>query len=1204
MATSANGPPANRPKILTTTITAYISEDEDTNDPNDKQFVTLSNGIQDSSNTKTEVNNSVAVPDAPLLSGNCSQIPESSQSNEVYNTPKDGMEASESNGNSNPEIKQPDTETVQLDSNFDNLSHSSSESATSAKEAISDMLRKNKGKRIRSLKHSIIIIFTAPKQFDDGYEDDGFILKAKRRTGDKPNNGHVAAVNPDIDVEDEDMNRINYLFGEYEYEDKEDPKEESEEESILSDPSDLHQESPAEDDLVEDDIENYGKRDKVREKNVFIDDEAIEDNKQEAEPSISEPRFSSDDGSDSNDEEDRAIRAPLRKKDFLDDEAVEDNNLKTLYGWSDCSGSEDGAENWKWAHEGNSEDESESCGESLEDSDESIGDESVEDLEDESVEDLEDETVDDENETVTSSQSGVGLRSGFLDSSDEDDVIGQRAERRRKCKSRPKVIDDEDENSDNNGDLEKEVQVIGAIEKGASISIKTQEQSNEDVEEIDVVSTSSVFSVAPLDPSYQPGRNNRQIFKVTPLETSNQNRIPKSPVKRKLTDKGSMSECVAKKSRACSLSDDFILGHDLIISIDSKNVAQWDAPESVDKLKNLLQKALEKRITSISVKKFQDAVDSRTVVIGLNLNIEHAYDAVVKGPSADNAKEVKSFKAFWGNKVEIRRYPDLSVLASVHFPAATLAEKRNIVPRIIHHIVCKHFVIGQQDIIVFDTEITKVLICRRQSRGTGEEELFSVAESFDALKKKLRDLEDLPLGVSSIRGISPVFRGAEVFLLTAPSYVKSESKDKLSGQHGCLKLSNELKYIPQLVKPYEMVVELETTGKWPDNITALRQVKTQIHYNFMAQIHIKFQLPVKLAEQFLDVVHDGYVFRIHIVCKKEIVLLRQFQSDTGLMLAKRGKFPEADELELRNEFLPTLTSALNGISTRFLTYNTVVRLAKRWLSSQYLSDLLTELVIELIVARIYLSPSDRGYSAPPNSPLTGFMRFLELVCRFKWSQQPLFIELNSDFTEQKMSLIKKNFQLTKSRPPFMICTPYDMFPGAFTQVNGVVNSSSIFDTFVRNAKSTFDCLMDMIQSPRSFNFMKVFHHPIDDYHVIIQIKHEFIATSALSLESNIVLPPNKGKKTSKNCLMPVIDFDVVEQFIKSLRVCYEKEALFFFDRYGGTKILVCFTPETIQKFSKNKSGYQSTDYEQMLENVRSMGHGIVESIQINSEKWV
>lgn len=58
----------------------------------------------------------------------------------------------------------------------------------------------------------------------------------------------------------------------------------------------------------------------------------------------------------------------------------------------------------------------------------------------------------------------------------------------------------------------------------------------------------------------------------------------------------------------------------------------------------------------------------------------------------------------------------------------------------------------------------------KQSLGTGEEQHLEVMAAYQELSKYLRQLKDIPLGISSVQGISPVFRHTEVSSLDKDQY--------------------------------------------------------------------------------------------------------------------------------------------------------------------------------------------------------------------------------------------------------------------------------------------------------------------------------------------------------------------------------------------------------------------------------------------------
>ena len=79
--------------------------------------------------------------------------------------------------------------------------------------------------------------------------------------------------------------------------------------------------------------------------------------------------------------------------------------------------------------------------------------------------------------------------------------------------------------------------------------------------------------------------------------------------------------------------------------------------------------------------------------------------------------------------------------------------------------------------------------------------------------------------------------------------------------------------------------------------------------------------------------------------------------------------------------------------TRHPSASSVVRLARRWVASHMLSDMIPHEAIELIVAKIYTeSTTERSNSkvesidTPPSTVVAGFLRFLHLLSSHDWAR--------------------------------------------------------------------------------------------------------------------------------------------------------------------------------------------------------------------------
>jgi hypothetical protein len=85
-----------------------------------------------------------------------------------------------------------------------------------------------------------------------------------------------------------------------------------------------------------------------------------------------------------------------------------------------------------------------------------------------------------------------------------------------------------------------------------------------------------------------------------------------------------------------------------------------------------------------------------------------------------------------------------------------------------------------------------------------------------------------------------------------------------------------------------VIIQLEGSGKWPNHRKAL------------------------------DVLQNGFIFRIIIVCHKELVLLRRIKTSEGLIKTIDSEI--ADNLEFKTEILPKISSALNAINRKYVCF--------------------------------------------------------------------------------------------------------------------------------------------------------------------------------------------------------------------------------------------------------------------------------------------
>ncbi|CAG2178304.1 unnamed protein product, partial [Oppiella nova] len=548
------------------------------------------------------------------------------------------------------------------------------------------------------------------------------------------------------------------------------------------------------------------------------------------------------------------------------------------------------------------------------------------------------------------------------------------------------------------------------------------------------------------------------------------------------------------------------------------------------------------------------------LTFGLLINEEYAYNTIERGPEADT-EEAKDFKDFWGSKSELRRFQDNSICEAVYWTAKTLSQKRQIVSEALEFILINILDIDSTAMLSTGALLNPMVELKNLKfddknvmYGTGEEFFISLSHKLDSLSKKLRSLEGLPLTVTHVQSIDPVFRATEVFPPLAMNSGKS---------YNVLKNCNAFdllidQRVPKYFKPLKVIIQLEGSGKWPDNVQAFRRVRASFHIELAKRLSKQYGLVSHPGVDYVDVYDTGHVFRVIIGSHKELVLLRQIQTPDGLV--KRVDSEVADRLETTYEVIPKINGALNALSRRCLCYGISCRLAKRWIGSQMLAHYLDDMAVDLIVAHIFLNPNP--YTVP-NSPTVGFIRFLSLICDHNWKITPLIVDLNGDLEEGVVTDMNAKFMKNRSKYAAMFVTSgYDKRLSEWTHRwpdAVVLNRIQVLATAAKQA------LEGHMRDGIDFDIKSIFRPDLDIYDVIIRLKSDQIVNQIQAVDF-----PQKFEFAVKtfdpevNELLPIVAFDPIDAYLRQLRDTYEEFALFFYDRFGGREIGVLWRPEVFK----------------------------------------
>ncbi|XP_065675999.1 nucleolar protein 6-like [Hydra vulgaris] len=598
------------------------------------------------------------------------------------------------------------------------------------------------------------------------------------------------------------------------------------------------------------------------------------------------------------------------------------------------------------------------------------------------------------------------------------------------------------------------------------------------------------------------------------------------------------------------------------------NIVSETLLSGLDKRVRLLfeKPAEEKQWTVTSCMGIDDFVGY--IWFGLLLDPEYSENVLSMGPSADQP-EAKIFRKIWGAKSELRRFPDGSINEAVLWPCVNKEETKFICKQIVQHLLQLHCKIPSTNIFYHGGEFNVCLKRKyietddhvKNKPGCGEEEGINFIKTFEKLCKEISAIENLPLKIHSIDGIDPAFRMTEVNTplqhITKAGYENKIIAPKFE------------KKLPRFCPVYNVVLQFETSGKWPDDVLAIQHIKAAFHLKLADSIRSSINIPAVASPGFVDVIKNGYVFRISVVNYREMVLYQE-NLNVGSLLKKECGLA-AHQLDIIIVKKPLHNSLIKSLNSQYHEYPLTVRLAKKWIAAQMFSEFLSEEALELIVAFLFLCPQP---SEAPRCHMSGFIRFLEFMCNHDWNNEPVIVNLNNQITNDEFHKIKENFELNRDQlPPMCVACSYDHQGGLWTKnIN-----KQILRRLSLLADSALKYIDSNIWSNVSISVEPIFRPPISDYHVLIELKKEMVPLYYLNIDSNIRSKSFAIKDSIVSTCMPVADFNPPKLYLEELRSAFSEIALFFYDAYGGINIGVIWklSALTPQPFKILHARYQT-----------------------------
>jgi U3 small nucleolar RNA-associated protein 22 len=470
---------------------------------------------------------------------------------------------------------------------------------------------------------------------------------------------------------------------------------------------------------------------------------------------------------------------------------------------------------------------------------------------------------------------------------------------------------------------------------------------------------------------------------------------------------------------------------------------------SIKRTTSILQRALTTRITTISVTAMHPPTfsissskptETTKLTLGVLVDPESSRRLVDHGPPATDTVAATQFRSFWGDKAELRRFKDGSILESVVWNCKPTEDKYGIVKRIIRYVLARHISAGVAGDTSFLTPTLYPILLAPSEVGatytkTEGDAFHSLSEAFEQFVRHLKDLKDMPLAISAIVPVSEGLTHTSVYSPYPQNYAKLSTQP--AGSY----------HIPI----HKAVIQLEGSGKWPDDLRAIQKVKVGLLLHIAQQLEKSHNISARVGLEnpdldisntgFLDVIYEhGHSFRLriqHDANHREAALIERALKNKSLSDKERTRYESALR-KYHDTFIrgTAHAQALTALRGKFFFLPHTIRLVKRWFAAHLLSPQISSRVIELIVCYIYIHPHPW---ATPASAEVGFLRTLKFLATWDWRKDPLVVDLDGSVTSARHEGIVQLFEGVRKQDPgithaaWSIYTSYDATGSCWTK---------------------------------------------------------------------------------------------------------------------------------------------------------------------------
>ncbi|KAJ1982448.1 U3 snoRNP protein, partial [Dimargaris verticillata] len=488
-----------------------------------------------------------------------------------------------------------------------------------------------------------------------------------------------------------------------------------------------------------------------------------------------------------------------------------------------------------------------------------------------------------------------------------------------------------------------------------------------------------------------------------------------------------------------SHADDPLVRFDHVFALpngctDDPATAEDQASKVVDRLsaghwhkqhiQALLHRALQDRVHLVAIEYTAPpawpidtpVVTPTALTLGLVLNPKEANRLVDRGPSPQDPKALQAYIDLWGDRSDLRRFKDGSIVQAVVWECPHADDRGLVVCQIVEYLLRRHFAAQAADL---DHAVSRLHTTIQSPLADGNADaragsFLPVQEAFEQLSQDLCHLNSLPLDILTVRPVSPALRYTSLY---APQPIIPERFPTTS-------LANSY------VEPIEIHVVLEGTTHWTNDLVTIQKLKTAFYlkigralalqeciasYRVQSENYGRVQGQVNVSG-YLDVLTTtGFVFRIHIYIKAEKRLLQVLATDSDRDIPKSAQGYLGRLLHCYNQqfvYRPWHHVRVTQLCRTHPSLSQTIRLVKRWANCHLLgASRVPPEALELVACSVYLDPAPW---ATPATGLVGFFRVLTRLATFNWQEEPLFVNFErSTVSEETRTVLGDAFDTAR-----------------------------------------------------------------------------------------------------------------------------------------------------------------------------------------------